>query len=290
MPGGASLTGPTILMTTTTTFSFTHRPLVPFSHDYAHGDSEPWHQHDCAQLLHSLTGVVRVDTASGCWVVPPGRGVWLPAGTQHALRITGNVAARTLFIDPLARADLPATCQIVQISPLLRELILTSLTLPESYAPGSRDERVYELILTSLTLPESYAPGSRDERVYELILDEIRLMPVLPFHLPEPESEALRHLCQQIRMAPGESWSSAQAAGIVGMSERTLNRHFQQQTGLSYGEWVRRARLLEALVRLAQGQPVLRVALDLGYGSHSAFTAMFRRVMGLSPSDYFRND
>ncbi|HCT5799840.1 AraC family transcriptional regulator [Enterobacter hormaechei] len=231
-------------MTTTTTFSFTHRPLVPFSHDYAHGDSEPWHQHDCAQLLHSLTGVVRVDTASGCWVVPPGRGVWLPAGTQHALRITGNVAARTLFIDPLARADLPATCQIVQISPLLRELIL----------------------------------------------DEIRLMPVLPFHLPEPESEALRHLCQQIRMAPGESWSSAQAAGIVGMSERTLNRHFQQQTGLSYGEWVRRARLLEALVRLAQGQPVLRVALDLGYGSHSAFTAMFRRVMGLSPSDYFRND
>ena len=244
MPGGASLTGPTILMTTTTTFSFTHRPLVPFSHDYAHGDSEPWHQHDCAQLLHSLTGVVRVDTASGCWVVPPGRGVWLPAGTQHALRITGNVAARTLFIDSLARADLPATCQIVQISPLLRELIL----------------------------------------------DEIRLMPVLPFHLPEPESEALRHLCQQIRMAPGESCSSAQAAGIVGMSERTLNRHFQQQTGLSYGEWVRRARLLEALVRLAQGQPVLRVALDLGYGSHSAFTAMFRRVMGLSPSDYFRND
>lgn len=115
-------------------------------------------------------------------------------------------------------------------------------------------------------------------------------MPVLPFHLPEPESEALRHLCQQIRMAPGESWSSARAAGIVGMSERTLNRHFQQQTGLSYGEWVRRARLLEALVRLAQGQPVLRVALDLGYGSHSAFTAMFRRVMGLSPSDYFRND
>ena len=113
-------------MTTTSTFTFTHRPLVPFAHDYVHGDSEPWHEHDCAQLLHALSGVVRVDTASGCWVVPPGRGVWLPAGTRHSLRITGNVAARTLFIDPLARADLPAACQIVQISPLLRELILAS--------------------------------------------------------------------------------------------------------------------------------------------------------------------
>ena len=147
-----------------------------------------------------------------------------------------------------------------------------------------------ELILVSLALPESYSPGSRDERVYELILDEIRTMPVLPFHLPEPESEALRRLCLQIRQNPGESWSSAQAASLMNMSERTLNRHFHQQTGLSYGEWLRRARLLEALVRLAQGQPVLRVALDLGYGSHSAFTAMFRRVMGVSPSDYFKND
>jgi AraC-like DNA-binding protein len=72
------------------------------------------------------------------------------------------------------------------------------------------------------------------------------------------------------------------------MSERTLNRHFQQQTTLTWSEWVRRAKLMEALVRLAQGHSVLRVALDLGYGSHSAFSAMFRRVMGVAPSDYFR--
>ena len=252
-------------MTTTLTFSFIHRPLVPFAHDYAHGDSEPWHEHDCAQLLHTLSGVVRVDTASGCWVVPPGRGVWLPAGTQHSLRITGNVAARTLFIDQLARADLPAGCQIVQITPLLRELIVSSLALAERYAPASRDERIYELIL-----------------------DEIRGMAILPFGLPEPQSETLRRLCQQVREAPGDVWSSSQAAKACSMSERTLNRHFQQQTSLTWREWVRRAKLMEALIRLAQGHSVLRVALELGYGSHSAFSAMFRRVMGVAPSDYFR--
>ena len=251
-------------MTTTSTFSFTHRPLVPFAHDYVHGDSEPWHQHDCAQLLHTLSGVVRVDTASGCWVVPPGRGVWLPAGTQHSLRITGNVAARTLFIDPLARADLPATCQIVQISSLLRELILASLLLDESYSPGSRDERVYELIL-----------------------DEIRLMNTLPFCLPEPTSARLKPLCDAIRQTPTQAWTLEHAARQGNMSGRTLARHFYQQTGLQFSEWVRRARLLIALTRLAHGEPVTQVALECGYATPSAFSAMFRRVMGVPPGDYF---
>jgi AraC-like DNA-binding protein len=176
------------------------------------------------------------------------------------------MAARTLFIDPLARADFPASCQIVQITPLLRELIVASLDLAEQYAPGSRDERIYELIL-----------------------DEIRGMSVLPFGLSEPNNAVLRQLCARMREAPAEEWNSSRAAKLVNMSERTLNRHFQQQTSLTWSEWVRRAKLMEALIRLAQGQSVLTVALELGYGSHSAFTTMFRRVMGISPSDYFHD-
>ena len=91
-------------MSTTLQFNFATRPLVPLAHDYPHGATEPWHSHDCAQLLHTLSGVVRIETEQGYWVVPPSRGVWLPAGTRHRLQVTGQVAARTLFIDPFARA------------------------------------------------------------------------------------------------------------------------------------------------------------------------------------------
>lgn len=94
-----------------------NQSIVPFSKDYQDGDSEPDHCHNCAQLIHGLSGVVQVNTRVGSWVVPPGRGVWLPAKVEHNLRFSGNVAARTLFVDPLARADLPAQCQVVQISP-----------------------------------------------------------------------------------------------------------------------------------------------------------------------------
>jgi AraC-like DNA-binding protein len=37
---------------------------------------------------------------------------------------------------------------------------------------------------------------------------------------------------------------------------------------------------------LGNGAPVTQVALDLGYDSVSAFSAMFRRAAGASPSAY----
>ncbi len=114
-------------------------------------------------------------------------------------------------------------------------------------------------------------------------------MNVLPFNLPEPKTPALQALCQQIQHEPGKPWTAAMAAAQLNMSERTLLRHFQKQTGLSFSEWVRRAKLMIALNYLAQGQSVLRVALELGYESHSAFSAMFRRILGASPSDYFQS-
>ena len=65
-----------------------------------------------------------------------------------------------------------------------------------------------------------------------------------------------------------------------------LQRLFQSQTGLSFGGWRQQARLLEAMGRLGRGAPVTQVALDLGYDSVSAFSAMFRRAAGASPSAY----
>ena len=251
-------------MSTTFTPDFTTPPLIPFAHDYQHGEHEPMHQHNCAQLIHSLSGVMKVETTAGHWVVPPGRGVWMPAGVRHALQITGQVAARTLFIDPLARADLPVTCQVVQVSPLLRELIVSSLSLPATYHPNTRTERIYELML-----------------------DEIRVMNALPFCLPEPQTATLIALCQRIRAEPAERWTLENSASQAGVSSRTLARRFLQETGLQFSDWVRRARLMEALTRLAAGESVLRVALNMGYESHSAFSAMFRRIMGVTPSDYF---
>ena len=61
-----------------------------------------------------------------------------------------------------------------------------------------------------------------------------------------------------------------------------MQRLFLRHTGMTFGRW--RQRLLAAMERLARGERVLDVALDLGYESPSAFAAMFRKALGEPPS------
>jgi len=239
-------------------------PVCAIAQDYVHGERVPAHRHSRAQLVHALSGVVTVNTALGSWVVPPGRGVWLPAQVEHDLKFAGRVRMRTLFVDSLARADLPSACRVVDITPLLRQLIIAAMRVAHDYPPGGREERVMELIL-----------------------DELRVLPILALHVPLPIDPALAELCRTIRRRPADDWSLQRSAERLSISGRTLTRQFQRETGLSFSQWLQRARLLAGLDALAAGHPIIEVALDLGYDSPSAFSAMFRRTLGVPPSQYF---
>jgi AraC-like DNA-binding protein len=246
-------------------FQNNHLPnsVVAYAQDYEHGKFEPYHAHNCAQLIHTLSGVIRVETRLGSWVIPPNRGMWIPAGVEHSLSMTGLVKVRTLFIDPLARADLPHDCSVIDVSMLLKALIIEALELPDDIVSGGRDERIVELIL-----------------------DELRRLSNVSFYVPSPSSDALVSLCEHISQRIAHDWTNADGAHILGISERSVTRKFQQEMSLTFAEWLRRKRLLLALEYLASGKSVLDTAILIGYDSPSAFSAMFKSRVGVSPTDY----
>ena len=86
---------------------------------------------------------------------------------------------------------------------------------------------------------------------------------------------------------PGGTQSFERLARSSGASVRTLTRLFRRETGLTFMRWRQQARLMEALRRLARGDPITVVALDLGYATSSAFTYMFRRALGVPPSRFY---
>ena len=231
--------------------------------NYLAGET-PAHSHPRAQLVYAGSGVMRVETDAGCWVVPPVRGVWIPANTVHKVIMLGAVEMRTLYIRQDAAPGLPEHCCLMAVSPLLRALILALL-----------DE------------PLAYDQTGRAGLIAALALKELRFLKVPALHLPMPADPGLHRLCQALIDHPEHHQTLESLAEQQATSSRTLARQFVRETGMSFRQWRQQARLVEALGHLANGMPVARVADLLGYQSPSAFTAMFHRTLGVEPRRYF---
>ena len=242
-------------------------PLVGQADDYESGFEIPPHRHDSAQLIHAATGVMTVETDDGLWVVPPQRAVWVPAFVPHSICMTGAVQMRTLLLDP-DLAPIPGTrCYVVQVSPLLRASIMRAFDFPQPFCNEG---------------PES--------RITAVIVDEIRAAPTAPLHLPNPRDSRALRVADAFRTDPSDRRPRSEWARVAGASERTLERVFRNEVGLTFGKWQQQARLLRALEILASGAPVTDAALTVGFETPSAFIAMFRRTMGATPARYFRRD
>jgi AraC-like DNA-binding protein len=85
--------------------------------------------------------------------------------------------------------------------------------------------------------------------------------------------------------APGEAVTLTDLATAVGTSPFYLTRLFRRELGIPLHQYVLRLRLAIAMERIRQGaDPLSRLAFDLGFSSHSHFSAAFRRVFGITPS------
>ncbi|WP_322046465.1 helix-turn-helix transcriptional regulator [Paraburkholderia sp. J67] len=233
--------------------------------DFPAGHIRPLHHHSVAQLIYAVDGVMVISSNAGQWIVPPTQAIWMPAHTAHTVRMVNAVTMRTLYIQPDAAHGLPQRCHTVAISALLRQLILSAMEINDDYTADSRDGRLMGLLL-----------------------DELNFLPVLPLHLPLPTHPHLAAICQQILEAPDDKRTLDEWAQVIGIDARTVQRTFAQQVSMTFGQWRKQARLLMALERLATGQSILDVALSMGYDSPSAFTAMFKKQLGVVPSEYFR--
>ena len=238
------------------------RPLLAVATDYPAGTLLDTHSHRRAQFLYGATGTMEVGTGDGAWVVPPSGGVWIPAGKPHRVRMLG-VSTRSLYIEPCAAPRATLQCEVLQVSPLLRQLLLDSAELPARY----------EL-------------HGRDGALVQLLLHELARAPTLPFFAPMPQDPALAALCAGFLHRPQVHASPADWARQLHKSERSFTRFFRQQTGMSFCAWRQQACLLAALSRLSRGDAVTAVALDLGYESPGAFSTMFRKCLGRPPSEF----
>jgi len=237
------------------------RPLAAMAKTFSDRSEIRPHSHERDQLLYAAHGLMRVQIEDEAWIVPPDRAVYIPRETTHAISVRGDLEMRTLYLAPDAGPGLPARPTVLEVSTLLRNLILALIDEPLIYDEAGRGGALATLILSEIARAKRLALG-----------------------VPMPRDVRLRRICAALLADPScrltlEAWSQT-----AGASARTLARLFDREVGMSFGAWRRRVRLHNAIEDIASGTPVARIATHSGYRSASAFSAAFRKAVGVTPS------
>jgi len=98
--------------------------------------------------------------------------------------------------------------------------------------------------------------------------------------LPLPVDPRAVLVAQHVLGSPCGDETLDQLSRRYGAGRRTMERLFSDETGMSFGLWRQKVRMLESVRLLSEGKSVTDVALDVGYASVSAFIAAFRRTFG----------
>ena len=176
-----------------------------------------------------------------------------------------GVSTHSLYIEPDAAPRAGERCEVLQVSPLL-----------------------HQLLLSACQLPLLYHEDGHDGALIELVLHELKAATPLPMFTPLPQSAPLVALCSDFLRQPDIHSTPEQWAARLNKSARTFHRLFRQQTGMAFRDWRQQACLMYALTALREGRTITDVALSLGYEHPAAFTSMFRKTIGQAPTAFVR--
>ncbi len=121
-----------------------------------------------------------------------------------------------------------------------------------------------------------------------VILHQLEAMQTIALQLPHLSDARLVRIAEILMRDPRDDRTLAQLCKVTGAGKRSVERLFQQEIGMTFGKWRQQLRLMQGMRLLAEGAKVTHAALESGYSTPSAFTSMFRKALGITPSSYFR--
>jgi AraC-like DNA-binding protein len=145
-----------------------------------------------------------------------------------------------------------------------------------------------ELILYACSLRTLKKTVRWQEHLIAIVLHQLETVQMIPLQLPHMSDPRLVRIAQVFMQDPCDRRTLAQLCKVSGASKRSVERLFQQEIGMTFGNWRQQLRLMQGLRLLAEGAKVTHAALESGYSTPSAFIAMFRKALGITPSSYFQ--
>ncbi|WP_306204967.1 helix-turn-helix domain-containing protein [Actinoplanes sp. RD1] len=215
------------------------------------------HTHPAHELVWVRGGTLTSRIGGRIFTVPPGFGLWVPAGVVHGGRLTAGVELHAAFFAPERTPVEFAGPTSIAVTPLLESLLLRLTREDLAIEARARTEAV----------------------VFDVIEPSER-----QFALDLPGDSRIDPIAEALLLDPADERGLLEWAAALGTSDRTITRAFREATGLSFAQWRQALRVHEALALLSAGAEVREVSERLGYAQPSTFIAAFRRVMKVTPA------
>lgn len=219
-------------------------------------------------ILYASEGAFRLEVGDVMWLLPPQRAAWVAGGVPFQLLAQRPSVTHSALFAADSLPPLPFASRVFAVSTLARELLL----YVSRWGPG----RGCEPEDTAQAFFSSLASICRELAATADV-----------FWLPRGRSQELRRVMAFALAQMAEKPSLSDAAKAAHCSPRTLTRRFSEEVGMSWQQFLLRARMIRAMEQLADpNTKVITVAHELGYSSQSAFHQAFRSFCGETPSRY----
>jgi AraC-like DNA-binding protein len=228
---------------------------------------------DVAEIAIPYGGVFLWRVGSQSVVIDPNCALYIAKGQEfsevHPVKVRGHAAA---CIEPTEA-----------VLDELRFLGPSNSTSNFRTLAVTASEQAQVLAALFLHQSDRLSTIERDETTVALLDEVFFIKPSLP------NARARRIVAKAktlLHDRPGAHFSLADAANELGVTPIYLTHAFRMAEGIPLYRYYQRLRLAQSLHDLPYRDSLTDLALQLGYSSHSHFSAAFLKNFGITPSDY----
>lgn len=218
-------------------------------------------------LMYCIKGAISLEIGGRRWLLPPSFAAWIPAHLPMTVTIDHPMTCCSVLFQPGFVDGLPRSSVVFTITTLARDMIHFSRRWgPETTAFDDHARHFFQAL--ALTCAELARQPS-------------------DVWMPMGESDAVKRAIAFTEAHLDSEISARDVARAAHLSERTFVRRFGEEVGMTWRHALRRLRMIRAVELLSNDEePIVQVALQVGYASLSAFNKAFRDFSGYTPSQF----
>ena len=229
----------------------------------------PLHTHKQGHVSIVLDGVATIHTERNSHYIPNGYFCWVPPEIPHQVSFEVE-RIRTLNIYFPAK-DVPnefySRVAVYPILPIISKTVELIKNQNAEYAP---EDWQYKLLSTL-------------KEIFPNIIQNIDFKLILPIS----DNPVVNNIIKVIARQYHQNLALESVGDQIGMSERSISRYMRKELKVSFYQYLRMYRILEAIKLMTRkDESLTEIAFKVGYDSLSAFSSAFYAVTGLRPSQF----